>query len=481
MIRTRFAPSPTGYMHIGNLRTALYTYLIAKKDPNGKFILRIEDTDLQRYVSDSVDVILNVLEKTGLNYDEGPNIGGEYGPYIQSQRKDLYEKYAEKLVASNNAYYCFCTDERLSKLRNEASENNQVFKYDKHCLNLTKENIKSNLHNNIPYVIRQNNPIEGTTTFCDILYGDITVPNFELEDMVLLKSDKMPTYNFANVIDDHLMNITHIVRGKEYLSSAPKYQRLYEAFNWDVPVYIHCPHIMKNEKEKLSKRNGDASFNDLIDKGYLTCSIINYICLLGWSPNSNEEFFTLEELIEAFDFKNISKSSSIFDIKKLTWMNSEYIKRMDCEEFHKLALKYYDNINPSMDSKFLSKLLQTRLEILNDIPDTIDFLIKLPDYSLDMFTHKKMKTNIETSLDILKDTISIFENTNDYSIENLNDLINDYIKSKEYKNGYVLWPLRCALSGKSSSIGGATEAAYLLGKNETIKRLNIAINKLTTK
>ena len=477
MVRTRFAPSPTGYMHIGNLRTALYTYLIAKKQ-NGKFILRIEDTDTERYVEGAVDVILEVLKNTGLNYDEGPNVGGNFGPYIQSQRKHLYEKYAEQLVESGHAYYCFCTDERISKLRDEAAKNNTVFKYDKHCLHLEKSEIQNNIKNNVPYVIRQNNPTDGNTTFKDILYGEITVPNFELEDMILLKSDKMPTYNFANVIDDHLMEITHIVRGKEYLSSSPKYQRLYEAFNWEVPTYIHCPYIMRNENEKLSKRNGDASYNDLIDKGYLSEAIINYIALLGWSPDSNEEFFTLDELVKNFDYNNISKSSSIFDIKKLTWMNSEYIRKMDKLEFHKIAENYYLNLPKQIDKILLSEMLQNRVEIFTQIPEMIEFLSEIPNYDLSIFENKKMKTSVESSKKILKDIISIFENISDYSISNLNSEIEKYISSNSYKNGFVLWPIRCALSGKLSSPGGACELAYLFQKEETIRRLKIAIEKL---
>lgn len=477
MVRTRFAPSPTGYMHIGNLRTALYTYLIAKKQ-NGKFILRIEDTDTERYVDGAVDVIFDVLKNTGLNYDEGPNIGGNFGPYVQSERKHLYEEYAEKLVESGHAYYCFCTDERLSKLREEATKNNTVFKYDKHCLHLEKSEIEKNIKNGLPYVIRQNNPVDGTTTFKDILYGEITVPNFELEDMILLKSDKMPTYNFANVIDDHLMEITHIVRGKEYLSSAPKYQRLYEAFNWKVPTYIHCPHIMKNESEKLSKRNGDASYDDLIEKGYLSEAIVNYIALLGWSPDSNEEFFTLDELIKNFDYNNISKSSSIFDIKKLTWMNSEYIKRMDKNKFHKIAESYYSNLPDQIDKILLSEMLQNRIEIFTQIPEIIEFLIEIPNYDLSIFEHKKMKTSIESSKKVLTEVLPIFENISDYSIPNLNSEIEKYITSNSYKNGFVLWPIRCALSGKTSSPGGASELAYLFQKDETIKRLKIAIEKL---
>ncbi len=476
MIRTRFAPSPTGYMHIGNLRTALYAYLIAKKQ-NGKFILRIEDTDSERYVEGAIDIILNSLRDTGLSYDEGPIVGGNFGPYIQSERKQLYEEYAERLVNEGHAYYCFCTIERLSKLREEANKNNTVFKYDKHCLNLSKNQIENKIKNMEPYVIRQNNPTEGTTTFNDILYGKITVPNFELEDMILLKSDKMPTYNFANVIDDHLMKITHVVRGKEYLSSTPKYKRLYDAFNWDIPTYIHCPHIMKSETEKLSKRNGDASYDDLIKSGYLSEAIINYIALLGWSPDSNNEFFTLNELVKAFNYNNISKSSSIFDIKKLTWMNSEYIKSMDKNKFHMIAEKYYSNIPTQIDRILLSEMLQNRLEILTQIPDVIDFLIKLPDYDLGIFEHKKMKTSVESSRKILLEVLPIFKNTSDYSISNLNSVIENYINSNSYKNGFVLWPIRCALSGKSSSPGGACELAYLLQKNETIRRIEIAINK----
>lgn len=478
MIRTRFAPSPTGYMHIGNLRTALYTYLIAKKE-NGKFILRIEDTDTERFVDGAVDIIFDVLKNTGLNYDEGPNVGGDFGPYIQSERKHLYEKYAEELVENGHAYYCFCSDERLSKLREEATKNNTVYKYDKHCLHLSQEQIKEKIKNNEPYVIRQNNPLEGLTTFNDILYGEISVPNFELEDMILLKTDKMPTYNFANVIDDHLMKITHIVRGKEYLSSAPKYQRLYEAFYWEVPTYIHCPHIMKNETEKLSKRNGDASYNDLIDKGYLSEAIINYIALLGWSPDSNEEFFTLEELIKNFDYKNISKSSSIFDIKKLTWMNSEYIKKMDKEKFHSIALKNYDKLPNQIDKYMLSEMIQSRLETLNQIPEIIDFLISLPEYDVSIFEHKKMKTTIQSSKIILEEILPLFSNTDDYSIENLNSILSSYINEKSYKNGFVLWPIRCALSGKTSSPGGASELAYLFKKEETLKRILKAIEKLS--
>lgn len=478
MIRTRFAPSPTGYMHIGNLRTALYTYLIAKKE-NGKFILRIEDTDTERYVDSAVDIIFNVLKDTGLNYDEGPNVGGDFGPYIQSERKHLYESYAEQLVKEGHAYYCFCTDERLAKLREEATKNNTVFKYDKHCLHLSKEEIDEKIKNNEPYVIRQNNPLEGSTTFNDILYGEITVPNFELEDMILLKTDKMPTYNFANVIDDHLMKITHIVRGKEYLSSAPKYQRLYEAFSWEVPMYIHCPHIMKNETEKLSKRNGDASYNDLIEKGYLSEAIINYIALLGWSPDSNEEFFTLEELINNFDYNNISKSSSIFDIKKLTWMNSEYIKKMDHNKFHNIATKYYDKLPNQIDKVMLSEMIQSRLEVINQIPEIIDFLITLPDYDLSIFEHKKMKTTIESSKMILEEILPLLSNTDDYSIDNINSLLSSYISEKSYKNGFVLWPIRCALSGKTSSPGGASELSYLLKKEETLNRISIAIEKLS--
>lgn len=388
-IRTRFAPSPTGYMHVGNLRTALYAYLISKHE-DGDFILRIEDTDQERYVEGAVDIINNTLKATGLIHDEGPDLGGDYGPYVQSERKGIYLQYAKELVDKGEAYYCFCDKDRLENLRKDLESKNETFRYDKHCLHLSKEEIQENLEKGIPYVIRQNNPIEGTTSFEDVIYGHISVDNSELEDMILIKSDGLPTYNFANVVDDHLMKITHVVRGSEYLSSSPKYNRLYDAFGWEVPVYVHCPPIMKDAHNKLSKRNGDASFQDLVAKGYLKEAVLNYIALLGWNPGGNEEIFSLEDLVKIFDYKNINKSPAIFDSQKLKWMNGEYIKRLPLDTFHELALPYYEGILPKeMDSKKVSELMQTRVEVLSEIPEKIGFFAELPEYSVDIFLHKK--------------------------------------------------------------------------------------------
>lgn len=388
-IRTRFAPSPTGYMHVGNLRTALYAYLISKHE-DGDFILRIEDTDQERYVEGAVDIINNTLKATGLIHDEGPDLGGDYGPYVQSERKGIYLQYAKELVDKGEAYYCFCDKDRLENLRKALESKNETFRYDKHCLHLSKEEIQENIEKGIPYVIRQNNPVEGTTSFEDVIYGHISVDNSELEDMILIKSDGLPTYNFANVVDDHLMKITHVVRGSEYLSSSPKYNRLYDAFGWEVPVYVHCPPIMKDAHNKLSKRNGDASFQDLVAKGYLKEAVLNYIALLGWNPGGNEEIFSLEDLVKIFDYKNINKSPAIFDSQKLKWMNGEYIKRLPLDTFHDLALPYYEGILPKeMDSKKVSELMQTRVEVLSEIPEKIGFFAELPEYSIDIFLHKK--------------------------------------------------------------------------------------------
>lgn len=479
-IRTRFAPSPTGYMHVGNLRTALYAYLIAKHE-GGDFILRIEDTDQERLVEGAVDIIYNTLKMTGLNHDEGPDIGGPVGPYIQSERKGIYLEYAKKLVEKGEAYYCFCSKDRLDMLKENAEALKRPFKYDKHCAHLSKEEIEENLAKGLPYVIRQNNPTTGTTTFDDVIYGKISVDNSELEDMILIKSDGYPTYNFANVVDDHLMGITHIVRGNEYLSSSPKYNRLYEAFGWDVPVYVHCPPIMKDQHNKLSKRNGDASFGDLMDKGYLKEAVLNYIALLGWNDGSNEEIFSLQDLIEKFDFKNISKSPAIFDDAKLRWMNGEYIRKLSLDEFHELALPQYKKVlHKDFDFKFISELLHTRCEVLNDIPDQIDFLEELPEYSTDLYIHKKMKSNVETSLENLQKILPIYEaiDESEWNMDTLHDKTFELIKSLEIKNGVMLWPIRTALSGKSFTPGGAFEIAVLLGKEESIKRLHKGIELL---
>ena len=479
-IRTRFAPSPTGYMHVGNLRTALYAYLIAKHE-DGDFILRIEDTDQERLVEGAVDIIYKTLKETGLTHDEGPDVGGPVGPYIQSERKDIYLEYAKKLVEKGEAYYCFCSKDRLDMLKENAEALKRPFKYDKHCAHLSKEEIEENLAKGIPYVIRQNNPTTGTTTFVDVIYGKISVDNSELEDMILIKSDGLPTYNFANVVDDHLMGITHVVRGNEYLSSSPKYNRLYEAFEWDVPVYVHCPPIMKDQHNKLSKRNGDASFGDLLEKGYLKEAVLNYIALLGWNDGSNEEIFTLEELIKKFDYKDISKSPAIFDNAKLKWMNGEYIRKLSLDEFHELAMEQYKKVlHKDFDFKFISELLHTRCELLNDIPEQIDFLEELPEYTTDLYVHKKMKSTVETSLENLEKVLPVLESINekDWTMDNIHDKVFELIKSLEIKNGQMLWPIRTALSGKSFTPGGAFEIAILIGKEESLKRMHKGIELL---
>jgi glutamyl-tRNA synthetase len=477
-VRTRFAPSPTGYMHVGNLRTALYAYLIAKHE-GGDFILRIEDTDQERQVEGALEIIYNTLKVTGLNHDEGPDIGGPVGPYIQSERTDIYIKHAKDLIEKGEAYYCFCTKERLDLLRSNADALKRPFRYDKHCMNLSKEDVESKLAAGVPYVIRQKNPVEGTTTFDDEIYGSITVDNSELDDMILIKSDGFPTYNFANVVDDHLMGITHVVRGSEYLSSSPKYNRLYEAFGWDIPVYVHCPPIMKDATHKLSKRHGDASFEDLIGQGYLKEAVLNFIALLGWHPGTDQEIFTFEELLETFDYKHISRSPAIFDDVKLRWMNSEYIKKMSLEQFHGLALPFYKQvITKDLDFNKISELLHTRTEMLNEIPGSIDFFENLPEYSKDMFVHKKMKTNYENSLVTLQKILPVFEALDDWSFEPIKEACMGLVAELGVKNGIVLWPIRTALSGKQFTPGGAFEIAEILGKEESLKRIAAGIKLL---
>lgn len=478
-IRIRFAPSPTGYMHIGNLRTALYEYLIAKHE-NGDFILRIEDTDQERFVEGSVDVLLKTLSDTGLIYDEGPDKDKGFGPYIQSERKDIYKKYAEMLVEKGEAYYCFCDKDRLQDLKDQAEALKRPYKYDKHCLYLSKGEVDENLAKGLPYVIRQNNPTEGETTFEDVIYGKITVENSELEDMILLKSDGFPTYNFANVVDDHLMEISHVVRGSEYLSSSPKYNRLYEAFGWEVPIYVHCPPIMKDAQHKLSKRNGDASFQDLIEKGYLSEAIINYIALLGWNPGTNDEIFSLQELIEIFDYKKINKSPAIFDIEKLNWMNQEYIKKMPIEKFHEIALPYIKEAigNIELSTMKIAEVLHQRTVKLSDIPESIDFLKELPEYSTEIYTHKKMKTNLENSKEALIKALPVLEGISEWNYQNLHDTIMNLVTELGIKNGQMLWPIRTALSGKSFTPGGAFEIADILGKEESLIRIKKGIELL---
>ncbi len=481
-IRTRFAPSPTGRMHVGNLRTALYEFLTAKHE-GGDFILRIEDTDQQRYVEGAVDIIYRTMAETGLIHDEGPDKDKGFGPYVQSERlkTGVYMKYAKELIDKGEAYYCFCTKERLENLPGvKDSQGNEISKYDKHCLSLSKEEIEANLAAGMPYVIRQNIPTTGTTTFTDALYGDITVNNDELDDMILIKSDGFPTYNFANVVDDHLMQITHVVRGNEYLSSTPKYTRLYQAFSWKEPVYIHCPLITDENHQKLSKRCGHSSFEDLLEQGFVPEAIVNFIALLGWSPTSNEEIFSLQELIEQFDYHHISKSPAVFDMTKLRWMNGEYIKKMDDERYYGYALPVIKEVvKKDYDLKKIADLVKTRIEVFPDITEKIDFFEELPDYNIEMYTHKKMKTNSENSLQVLKDMLLRFEALNDYSIEGIEKVCMDYVAEKEIKNGVCLWPLRTAVSGKQMTPGGAYEIMNILGKDESLRRIRIGIDKLS--
>ena len=478
-IRTRFAPSPTGRMHVGNLRTALYEYLIAKHE-GGDFILRIEDTDQERFVEGALEIIYRTMEMAGLSHDEGPDKDGGFGPYVQSdrQKSGIYLEYAKQLIEKGEAYYCFCDEERLASLKQIIGDKEIVI-YDKHCLHLSKEEIDEKLASGVPYVIRQNNPKEGTTTFHDDIYGDITVENEELDDMILIKSDGFPTYNFANVIDDHLMNITHVVRGNEYISSSPKYQRLYDAFGWESPVYIHLPLITDENHKKLSKRSGYSSFEDLIEQGFLPEAVVNYIALLGWSPEDNEEIMSLQELIEKFDYHHVNKSPAVFDIVKLKWMNGEYIKAMDNEKFYEIAMPYIKKaVTKDYDLKKILDLVKTRIEILPDIEPLIDFFEELPDYDIAMYTHKKMKTNTENSLEVLKELEVILEETDDYTVDGLHDLIMDYVKNKGIKNGQGLWPVRTAVSGKQMTPGGAFEIMEILGKEESLRRIRIGIEKL---
>ena len=478
-VRTRFAPSPTGRMHVGNLRTALYAYLVAKHE-GGDFILRIEDTDQERYVEGAVDIIYRTLAETGLIHDEGPDKDGGCGPYVQSERQaqGIYLEYAKKLIEKGEAYYCFCDKERLESLKTTVA-GKEISIYDKHCLHLSKEEVEQKLASGIPYVIRQNNPTEGTTTFEDEIYGDITVDNAELDDMILIKSDGYPTYNFANVVDDHLMGITHVVRGNEYLSSSPKYNRLYEAFGWEVPVYIHCPLITDENHQKLSKRCGHSSFEDLVEQGFLTEAIVNFVALLGWSPADNQEIMSLDELVAKFDYHHMSKSPAVFDYTKLKWMNGEYIKKMDFDAFYEKALPYIKEvITKDYDLKKIAKMVQTRIEIFPDIKDHIDFFEELPEYDVAMYTHKKMKTNAETSLEVLTEVLPILEKQDDYSNDALYATLLKYVEEKGCKNGYVMWPIRTAVSGKQMTPGGATELMEVLGKEESLNRIRKGIELL---
>ena len=479
-IRTRYAPSPTGRMHVGNLRSALYEYLIAKHE-GGDFMLRIEDTDQERCVEGATEIIYRTLEAAGLEHDEGPDKDGGYGPYVQSERikTGIYMKYARELIEKGEAYYCFCDKERLSSLKTEVVEGKEITVYDKHCLSLSREEVEANLAAGKPFVVRQNNPSEGTTTFHDELYGDITVENAQMDDMILIKSDGFPTYNFANVVDDHLMGITHVVRGNEYLSSSPKYNRLYDAFGWEVPEYVHCPLITDESHQKLSKRCGHSSYEDLIEQGFLSEAIVNFVALLGWSPEDNEEIFSLDELIRRFDYHHLSKSPAVFDYTKLKWMNGEYLKAMDFDRFYGMAEPYLkEAVKKDYDLKKIAAMVKTRIEIFPDIREHVDFFDTLPDYDVSMYTHKKMKTNAETSLAVLKDLLPRLEAQEAYANDALYVTLSAYVEEKGYKNGYVMWPVRTAVSGKQMTPGGATELMEVLGKEESLARIRKGIEML---
>ncbi len=478
-IRTRFAPSPTGYMHLGGLRTALYAYLFAKQR-GGTFILRIEDTDQEREVPGAVELIYQALHKAGLDYDEGPDVGGNFGPYIQSERKALYLPYAMQLVESGAAYPCFCTKEELQQRRDAVTAQGGQFKYDKHCLHIAKEEAKRRMESGEPFVIRQNIPETGVASFEDMLYGHVETECAILDDNVLIKADGLPTYNFAHVIDDHLMKISHVIRGTEYLSSTPKYNLLYEAFGWQPPVYLHLPVVMKDATRKLSKRHGDPGFEDLLNQGYVRDAILNFIALLGWAPKDDREFFTLSELVEAFDVEGLSKSPSIFNTDKLVWFNAEYIKKMDFEAYLAQVTPWFDMAlrGKSTDYRFLAGLMQTRTEVFGRVPEMVSFLAELPDYAVDLYTHKKMKTDPLLSLKVLKLALTTVAALQDFSEEKVKESLMELATAQELKTGQVMWPVRVALSGLPSTPGGATEIAYLLGKEETLRRLSIGISFL---
>lgn len=472
-VRTRFAPSPTGYMHIGNLRTALYEYLIAKAQ-GGDFLLRIEDTDQKRYVEGATEIIYNTLKTVGMHWDEGPDIGGNYGPYVQSERKPLYAEYAHKLVELGGAHYCFCSKSEADEEKNEE----QNIKFQDPCKHLSLDEAKKRITAGEPYVIRQTINKKGKSKYHDEVYGDIEIDYDELDEGVLLKSDGFPTYNFANVVDDHLMNITHVVRGNEYISSTPKYNLIYEDFGWQHPFYVHVPPVMKDSQHKLSKRNGDASFQDLVAKGYLPEAIINYIALLGWNPGTEEEIFSIDELKKVFSIDRLSRSPSIFDITKLTWMNGCYIRALSAEKFHQLAQPYYTDMPDNIDLEALSRTLQPRVETLGQISEQIDFIKSMPDYSLELYSNKKMKTDSEVAKSVMPKIKEVLSSQNNWSNEALFEALKSLAESLGVKNGQVLYPARIALSGKETTPGGATELAVILGKTETINRIQNAIVKL---
>ncbi len=479
IIKTRFAPSPTGFMHIGNLRTALYSYLLSKSQ-DGKFILRIEDTDQERFVEGATDVILKTLEMTGINYDEGPNVGGENGPYIQSERKNIYIEYAKKLVESGHAYYCFCTPERLQELHDK----NDFGGYDRHCRDLSKEEVEKNLAEGKPYVIRQKMPLTGTTSYVDEVYGEVSIDNSELQDQIMIKADGFPTYNFCHVVDDYLMGVTHVVRGNEYLTSTPKYCLLYDAFGWERPHYVHLPLLMGKDAEgnvsKLSKRHGAVSFQDLVEKGYLPEAIINYIALLGWSPkDSTEEFFTMDELKKVFSMDMLSKAPSVFDYEKLKWFNSEYIKKLPEEQYLEKAMPIInDACADYIDKEKLAKLLHTRISAFSEISDQIGFIIDRLPMEADLYTNKKNKTNPEVCKIILEETLPLLEALENWDNDNLFALLKQYSTDSERKAGAVMWAVRIAVARQTVTPGGATELMEVLGKTESIERIKLAISEL---
>lgn len=474
-VRTRFAPSPTGYMHIGNLRTALYEYLIAKSN-GGDFLLRIEDTDQKRYVEGSTDIIFNTLKTVHMDWDEGPDIGGNYGPYIQSERRSIYKEYAEKLVELGGAHYCFCA----AHDEDENEEDDKIpTKFKDPCKRIPLEEAKKRVAAGEPYTIRQTINKKGVSHFHDEVYGDIEIDYDELDEGVLLKTDGLPTYNFANVVDDHLMVISHVVRGNEYISSTPKYNLIYEAFGWTPPVYVHVPPVMKDAQHKLSKRNGDASFQDLVAKGYLPEAILNYIALLGWNPGNDQEIFSLDELKKCFSAERLNKSPAIFDLVKLTWMNGCYIRELSAEKFHALALPYYEKyLTRKLDLNMLSSVLQPRIETFNDIAAQTDFFEKMPEYDLTLYTNKKMKTDVEVAKQSLQYILPALENVTEWTNEKLFETLKALATEKGLKNGQILYPLRIALSGKETTSGGATEIAAILGKEETLLRVENALKKI---
>ena len=480
-VRTRFAPSPTGFMHLGGLRTALYNYLYARRE-GGQFILRVEDTDQERFVPGATEVIYDTLKGCGLTWDEGPDVGGPCGPYIQSERKDLYLPYAKQLVESGRAYYCFCTKEEIEERRAAVEAAGGTWKYDKHCCRLSKAEVQEKLDAGIPWVIRMNAPTEGETSYHDTVFGDMTFPNAEaMDDMVLIKQDGMPTYNFANVIDDHLMGITHVMRGMEYLSSTPRYNYLYESFGWEPPTYVHLTTVMRDEHHKLSKRDGDAYYSDFVEKGYLPEALINYLALVGWNPGDEREFFTLDELVDVFDIHRLNKSPGIFDVNKLTWFNAEYIRRLPPEKYLELAAPWFDRVlaGKGIDYPRLAELTQSRTEVFNQLPEMVAFLGELPDYDLELYTHKKMKTDAEISLANLRLIQPVLEALPEWNETAVHDAVMAAIQEAGLKNGAVLWPMRIAIAGVANTPGGAFEIAGLLGREETLRRLADGIRRLS--